>query len=320
MNQFSGEYHITDPDPGKHPLPYIRGGKFSFILFAVILFHIFLVILPFFILKISDLFNPPLAVEQVQLVDSGPKDSSSSSLPAASSPAKEEGRKQNEKELFPLPDIPDIPDLPPLPEEKKVSRQEAAPPVEKVIEKKAGKETLPQEKKPKKQYTKPQNIKISTKKVSYRKQNSGKKTRVKKSASQLRAERIRALLNAYDKEKRNGKNFSSGNFPSTHSETQGNGRGTKSVSSQALMTYYEQVRIYLMRVWKQPNTALLNNTRPEVLITVSVDDSGRILSSRILKRSGNSAMDSSVEAMLQNIKVLPKPPRKMQFTINVNIE
>lgn len=344
---YSDTYSINS-DPGKKQLPYVRGNKLFLLFVCVLVLHILLVILPFFILQLSDLLNPPLAVEQVSLVDSPPNDNEiPTEFPSAKRPVNEGIPPKGEESPAALPALPDIPALPQLPEIKQPEPEEEAqaepvkekviektlPPVkpepaeEKVIEKTVKKKVV--EKKIEKKNTKyvsPENIKISRKRVK-RSSSSAKVKNTGRSDAELRAKRIRDLLNAYQKNK--GKNLpsgkSSGNpYASPYGREGGTGKaggagGPKGITSQAMKEYYEQVKNFLMRSWQQPNTALLNNTRPEVLVLISVDASGRITSAKILRRSGNSAMDSSVESLLESVKVLPKPPRAMQFTVNVNI-
>ncbi|MBR2906380.1 MAG: TonB family protein [Lentisphaeria bacterium] len=328
---YSDTYSINmNSDPGKKKLPYVKGNKLFLLFICVLVFHAILVVMPFFILQLSDLLNPHLAVEQVSLVDSPPNDNEiPTEFPSAQRPVNEGIPPKGEETPASLPNLPDIPALPDLPEVKQeeVKEEEPAKPVppekpaaeEKTI-KKPVKKTAVDKKITK--YVSPEKIKISRKKVKHTSGNA-KTKKTGKSEAELRAQRIRDLLNAYQKNK--GKNLPSGNpYASPYGREGGTGKaggagGPKGVTSQAMKEYYEQVRNFLMRSWQQPNTALLNNTRPEVLVLINVDASGRITSAKILRRSGNNAMDSSVEALLQAVKVLPKPPRAMQFTVNVNI-
>ena len=328
----AGENSILAYDPGKRPLPYVKGGKLFFIFLAVLLFHALAVILPFFILKISDLINPPLAVEKVSLVESAPNDNEiPTPFPSPKNPVNKgvppKGREKapDFPEFDEIPKVPDPPAPVPVKEEKKNVREEVkkeVKPVEAPPEKvQPAKET----KKPvKPKYTDPSEIKVSTKTVKTTKKSSSRASVSPqgKSDARRRADRIRNLLKDYDRNK--GKD----GIPSSASPygreggtgEAGGAGGPKGVTSREFMGYYEQVRVYLMRSWQQPNTAMLNNTRPEVQLLIHVDASGRILSARITKRSGNSAMDSSVEDMLNKVKVLPRPPKELTFTVNVNIE
>ncbi|MBP5183077.1 MAG: TonB C-terminal domain-containing protein [Lentisphaeria bacterium] len=329
-------------DPGKRPLPYVKGGKLFFLFLAVLLFHGVAVILPFFVLKISDLLNPPLAVEKVSLVESAPNDNEiATPFPSPKNPVnKGVPPKGEEKDEFTMPDLDPIPPVPVKKEVKEEVKEEEKKPVKEEVKKEEKKEEevkplevpskkdnpVKETKKPiKKKITDPSEIKVSTRTVKTTKKTTPR-TRTStspqgKSDAQKRA-RIRARMKDYDREK--GKD----GIPSSASPygreggtgEAGGAGGPKGVTSRELVGYYEQVRVYLMRSWQQPNTAMLNNARPEVLVLIHVDASGRILSARITKRSGNSAMDSSVEDLLNRVKVLPKPPKELTFTVNVNIE
>ncbi|MBO4303973.1 MAG: TonB family protein [Lentisphaeria bacterium] len=328
---------VLSYDPGKRPLPYVKGGKLSLIFLGVLLFHGVAVILPFFVMKISDFLNPPLAVEKVSLVESAPNDNEiPTPFPSPKRPVNKGVPPKGEEKVPDFPEfdeIPKIPDPPvpaPVKEEVKkevreeVRKKEAKKPLEVPPEKvRPVKETKKPEKK---KYVDPSEIKVSTTMVKTTKKPPPR-TRTStspqgKSDAQKRADRIRALLKNYDRD-RGKEGISSSASP--HGRDGGTGEaggagGPKGVTSRELMGYYEQVRVYLMRSWQQPNTALLNNARPEVQVLIQVDSSGRILSARITKRSGNNAMDVSVEDMLNKVKVLPKPPYEMTFTVNVNIE
>ena len=325
-------------DPGKRPLPYVKGGKLSLIFLAVLLFHGVAVILPFFILKISDLLNPPLAVEKVSLVESAPNDNEiPTPFPSPRNPVnKGVPPKAAEKDDFTMPELRPIP---PVPVKEEVKEEKEVKPVREEVKQEEKKEVKPVEVPPekvnaaeetrkpeKKKYLDPSEIRRSDKRVKIPEKASPRtRTNVPargKSAAQERADRIRALMKNYDRDKGKDAVLSSASPYGREGGTgeAGGAGGPKGVTSKEFEVYYEQVRVYLMRSWQQPNTAMLNNTRPEVLVLIHVDSSGRILSARITKRSGNNAMDSSVEDLLNKVKVLPKPPKEMTFEVNVYIE
>lgn len=298
MNSFA-DFHAVR-DPGKEKLPYVKDGKFSLIFLCTCLAHLLLIILPFFVLKISDLINPPIAVEQVSLADQAPADSPDPVPALENSSARKKDPSSSEKKAdpFALPDLPDIPKFPDIPQKEKTIVKEKNP--EKVTPKRT------------KKFVSPENIKVSRKKVKH----TVTPRKKKKSAAQSRAERIRALLRNYDQ---NNAKDSSGNFPHRSVNKNNTGR-VKAVTSREMLNYYEQVRVFLMSSWRQPNAAQLNNARPEVKVLIHVDASGRIVSAKIVKRSGNRAMDESVETLLRKVRILPKPPEEMTFSVNVNIE
>lgn len=84
--------------------------------------------------------------------------------------------------------------------------------------------------------------------------------------------------------------------------------------------------IYLKKIyesaWIQPTAARDNEPLVEVEVTVAKD--GRVLSSRIIKRSGNSTLDRSVQDVLNRVKkVRPLPDgttdEKREFRINFKL-
>lgn len=314
---FPPQYAYRNTDPGKHPLPYVKGGRFFLIVLAVILIHLLFIVLPYFILKITDLITPPLTVEKVTLVDHPPADSPS---PQTSSTASKAEKNFPQEKLPAIPEFPDIADIPDFPVQNETLKQETkqTAPVQKKSIRKEIRKTTPSPVKKKQRFTRPEEIKISTKRV---KTPRNKAVLRKKNSADLRSEKIRNLLADYKRNTSadpaaNSNNRSAGTLPH-HS---GSNNNTSGVSSEKLLSYYEKVRLYLLRSWKQPNTAQLHNRNLQVLLTIHVDASGRILTADITKKSGNPAMDRSVEEMLEKVKVLPVPPKEMTFTVNVNIE
>ncbi len=93
----------------------------------------------------------------------------------------------------------------------------------------------------------------------------------------------------------------------------GDGRGpSTSVSgppgSSSLPTsYYDTVRDYIYRLWLQPLKSELGGRLPKVKVSLSVDGTGKILSTKVLSTSGISAMDKSVDELLISLKSVPAP-------------
>ena len=85
--------------------------------------------------------------------------------------------------------------------------------------------------------------------------------------------------------------------------------------------YYETVSVYLYELWKQPGKAELKGQKPTVTVHVSIDASGNIKSARIVKKSNNLPMDSSVEELLSKLKKLPPPPQgALELDISLEID
>lgn len=85
--------------------------------------------------------------------------------------------------------------------------------------------------------------------------------------------------------------------------------------------FYAVVRVYIDGIWKEPGKAQLGGAKPVVVVEVSVDSYGKILSAEIIQRSNNIAMDTSVENLLKEIKKFPKAPPNgaLKFTLTLDI-
>lgn len=77
-------------------------------------------------------------------------------------------------------------------------------------------------------------------------------------------------------------------------------------------SYENSVGAYLYQLWDTPDKSLLNGKRPEVKIQLNIAANGKLLNARILKPSGITAMDKSIQKLLQKIKYLPIPSKGAQ--------
>jgi TonB family protein len=85
--------------------------------------------------------------------------------------------------------------------------------------------------------------------------------------------------------------------------------------------YYETVSMYLYDLWKQPGKAELKGMKPTVTVHVSIDASGNIKSAKIVSKSNNMPMDSSVEELLSKLKKLPPPPQgALELDVSLEID
>jgi len=71
--------------------------------------------------------------------------------------------------------------------------------------------------------------------------------------------------------------------------------------------YWTRLGNYVKMRWTEPPGSLLGTTRPTVTIELSIAADGRVTGSRIIRRSGNRAMDDSVERMLAGLDRVPAP-------------
>ena len=74
-------------------------------------------------------------------------------------------------------------------------------------------------------------------------------------------------------------------------------------------TYAEQLVGVIYKLWNPPSSQLLNGRKPEVLVKIRFNRYGKVLESKIIKKSGFLPMDRSVAELLKNLtQVLPPPP------------
>jgi len=99
------------------------------------------------------------------------------------------------------------------------------------------------------------------------------------------------------------------------------GIGTPGGAGTMPASYYDAVSVYLYDLWDQPGKAELKGLKPTVTVHISIDASGNVRSAQITKKSGNQAMDTSVEEMVSKLKTLPKPPQgAMEMDVSMEIE
>jgi len=155
-------------------------------------------------------------------------------------------------------------------------------------------------KKPKKRYLKPEDIKISGKLVHSEPERKFKKIDI---PSVSEDELKNKFLNSIKKSKVSHR--------ITSSQRGGN------ISA----TYFNRISEYIYKIWKQPSKSETGHRSQIVEIEVRVDSSGRVLESKILRKSSNSAMNRSVSSLLRTMKSLPAPPNgKTSFSIELEVK
>ena len=328
-----GSYLLrTDRVPGEEPLPYVKFGKQTLITAVVIAFHAALIIVPFVFLAISEIIKPPVYVMRLPTVDKAPSENPS----PHPSPLNKQSRGTPPKGK-PLSAIPEIPDLvkplppkpqPPDPQPQPKKIQPAKPKIKKVEPVKPkpvpeSKKTIQVKQKPKAEPVRkknklltPDQIKVSSKRV----RNPNRTRTVTKQTSnpapknQITAEqRARDARNAeMIRELRSLSGEIGGKG------TPGGGSGPKGIVSKEVNDYYYKVEAYLKRKWEQPS--VYGGDRPKVILIFRVDARGNIVYAKIQERSGNPAMDASVDKLVRSLKVLPAPPQAMEFNVTMEID
>ena len=74
--------------------------------------------------------------------------------------------------------------------------------------------------------------------------------------------------------------------------------------------YYQLVINELYRLWQQPTKTEVGDPFLAVKIMLKIDDSGRVTGKRVIKASGNPAMDNSVNRLLSQLSRFPPFPEK----------
>ena len=319
--QFDGRRHCMEP--GAAPLPYVGGGKRTLIFGSVSLFHIGLILVPFLLYSLSSLIDPPVSVTKVSLVDSPPNDNERPSRFPDPKRADPVGT-PDYGDPGPISDIPDVPDPAPEPEPapakaEPVKTEPVPEPVK--TEPKAVPEVKvppkPKPVKPKPKWKSAAEIRKSTKFV---RRGTGKRSPARRSSDSRRQD-IRNILKNWASETGGTGSPNASRYGMRGGRgLAGGGGGPVGVLDRDLIAYYDKVAAYLKRQWNQPNQAALGGTMPKVEIRLKIDSAGRVLSANIFRRSGNRAMDASVEELIGKLKVLPNPPKAMEFAVTMEID
>lgn len=329
-------FSSTDRIPGEEPLPYVSAKrKFTFF-WIIVLVHIALVVLPSIFMSVMNHINPPRYVMRVPIVESLPNDNPEMSPHPSPNRKKSTGTPDYGKpqQLSKIPDMPEL--LPePVPESPQPEVQpkpQKAAPIKvygkrevKLVEKKTSNRKIKISTKRVKVNTTPK-IKISTKRVKIEtppETNETIKIRERRWHGGIKVYRGGSRPNIG---KRSQHTISETSYTGTKGGqgTPGGGGGPKGIlTTNAVKAYHEKIKDYVFRRWNQPTKAALNNTEPTVIIRITIDDSGRIKSCRILNRSGNIAMDRSVQELIENLRALPVPPsgylsREIDVTMEID--
>ena len=91
----------------------------------------------------------------------------------------------------------------------------------------------------------------------------------------------------------------------------------------AMTNYRDIVASKYTIAWQPPAT--LDDDTASVTVTVTIARSGKVVDSRIKRPSGNSAMDKSIESLLENVTFVEPFPRESDdaqrmFTLKFNLQ
>ncbi len=278
------------------------------VFFTVSLAHVIFIIGPFVWLglwsKFYDKKPIPMQVSLVNLIPAGKITDEPPGLPDTPKDDVKDNKKTDKKEA-PVEDETTAEEPPPKP----VKKETVEKPVEPVVKKETVKVPVENKKAPEIKTTdkkvepsktvepkKSKEIKISDKVV---KVNNPAPTKPRISGTDLAAKLKKIQIT----DTGNG-GASGAGLPGTPG-----GAGSKTGVGTVPAGYYETVSVYLYELWKQPGKAELKGLKPTVDVHVSIDASGNIKSAKIVNKSGNLPMDSSVEELLAKLKKLPPPPQ-----------
>ncbi|MCF6174320.1 MAG: TonB C-terminal domain-containing protein [Victivallaceae bacterium] len=94
-------------------------------------------------------------------------------------------------------------------------------------------------------------------------------------------------------------------------------KATARYSGKVIAAYSDTVGAYLEPIWEQPDKVSLGGRFPEVTIRIDIGGNGRVSGSRIIRHSGISVMDGSVDKLLKNLKHVPPPPDKRAKSVTI---
>lgn len=87
------------------------------------------------------------------------------------------------------------------------------------------------------------------------------------------------------------------------------------VSQAVANRYGGAIMALLERAWQQPSATGVPSHQRRATVALSIAPDGTIQQARLIRPSGNPAMDQSVQAIFQRLRRLP-PPRDYQITAN----
>ncbi len=311
--------------------PYCNPKRARAILTGVLMMHVGLIAVPLIYSSLTDYFDPPLIVMKVGLADLPPGDS-----PDAGAVADVSTPKSSEAE--PVLDLPPDPqkvdDLPPIPPPPKVQNP---PPKPKTDTKAPVEEPPPKQKpdtsKPKVTPPKVENPPKTQTKTDPPKSNLLKpediiKPKNTKTQAQIEAERrAREAAEARAKAEAEARRRAIADIRAAAGTQQGR-YGTTDPGQQGILAsremrdYYETLNAYIRPKWNavSPSSVELSGkvaNWPTIHLTIAKD--GRITKAVIVKKSGNKAIDTAVEALLKDLNVAPVPPQAATIPVTLEI-
>ncbi len=306
--------------------PYFNPRRARAILSGVLLMHVGLIVIPLIYASLTDYFNPPLVVMKVGLAD----------LPLGDSPdagAVADVPSPNTSEPEPVLDLPPDPqkvdDLPPdiPPPTPKV---ENPPPKPKTDTKKPVEEPPPKPKDNTKTTVKPPKTdppKTQTKKdppkSNLLKPEDIIKPKNTRTPAEIKAEQDAARNIA--KARQDALNA----IRDVSTAAQAGGRfGTPNPGQDGILAnaemraYYEQLNSFIRPKWNRvsPSNVEMGASIPNwPVVNLTIGKDGRVTKAVVVKKSGNKVIDTAVDALLADLKVVPVPPQSVVIQVTLDI-
>ena len=95
--------------------------------------------------------------------------------------------------------------------------------------------------------------------------------------------------------------------------------GTGATGKAPLMSWQTRVSAHLERRKRYPSAARSRRDEGVAQVRFTIDDSGRVLTSRLVRSSGHAALDAEALALMERASPLPAPPAGISRTITVPI-
>ena len=103
--------------------------------------------------------------------------------------------------------------------------------------------------------------------------------------------------------------------PKADHKTPGGGRR---VDEAVWAKYSQNVERYIYSRWTEPPRSLLGDELPETVVQITIEADGKVSAAQIVRSSGNRPMETSVQALLAGLDLLPRPPEgRITFRITL---
>lgn len=313
--------------------PYFNQKRASSILFGVLLVHIAVIAIPLIYSSLTEYFDPPLIVMKVGLADlplgDSPDAGAPGDVPADSSVSEPDPISvddfPNPQKVADLP--PDLPPPTPKVEQKVEPKIDTPPPKPKTDTKTNVKPPKTEQKKdppkteqkkdpPKSNILKPEDI-IKPKNTKTQAQlDAERKAREAAEAKAKADAKARQDLIASIRSTASGSGRQQGRFGTTDPGQQG------ILATKEMRDYYETLNAFIRPRWNAvspASTELSGKVTDWPVVNLTIAKNGNITKKEIVKRSGNKAIDSAVEALLADLKAVPVPPQAATVSVTLDI-